>query len=62
MPVPKRKVSKSKKKMRRRANSAYTLPQLVPCPTCGEKTLPHRVCPKCGQYKEEQILTTESYV
>ena len=26
------------------------------CPTCHEKKLPHRACPKCGEYKGRAVL------
>jgi large subunit ribosomal protein L32 len=29
---------------------------LSECPTCHEKKLPHRACPKCGAYKGNQVL------
>lgn len=62
MPVPKRKVSKSRKKMRKAYNSVLHLPQVVECSNCGEKTLPHRVCPHCGFYKNEQLISKQAYV
>lgn len=62
MPVPKRKVSKSRKKMRKAYNSVMTLPQLIECPNCGEKTLPHKVCHHCGYYKGQQYITKEAIV
>ncbi len=31
-------------------------PGLIECTTCGNKILPHRVCPKCGHYRGKQIL------
>jgi large subunit ribosomal protein L32 len=48
-PLPKRKISKGRRD-RRRAHDAIGVPNLVNCPQCGSKTLPHRVCPSCGSY------------
>ncbi len=48
-PLPKRKISKGRRN-RRRAHHAIGLPKLVNCNQCGQKTLPHRVCPHCGTY------------
>ncbi len=50
MAVPKRNVSKTRKRTRR-ANKALVKPTLVKCPKCGEVIKPHRACPKCGFYK-----------
>ncbi len=49
MAVPKRKVSKGRRG-RRRAHHAIGIPKLVRCPRCGERIMPHRVCPFCGTY------------
>jgi len=35
-------------------------PGLVECGTCGNKILPHRVCPKCGYYRGNQVIELES--
>lgn len=32
-----------------------TAPSLVECPQCHELTVPHRLCPKCGQYNGRQV-------
>ncbi len=48
-PLPKRKISKGRRN-RRRAHHALGTPRLVTCVQCGGKTLPHRVCPHCGNY------------
>lgn len=55
MGVPKRKVSKSKKRMRQRSHKRK-LVAAKPCPKCGEPHLPHRVCPSCGTYRGRQVL------
>ncbi len=34
-------------------------PGLVECGTCGNKVLPHRVCPKCGFYRGKQVIELE---
>jgi len=53
-PLPKRKVSKSRRN-RRRAHHALTLKHLVECESCGKYHIAHRVCPKCGSYRDEKI-------
>ncbi|AOY77354.1 50S ribosomal protein L32 [Clostridium formicaceticum] len=57
MAVPKRKTGKSKKNMRRAANSKYVAPGYVKCPQCHEPKLSHRVCPECGYYKNKEVIT-----
>lgn len=57
-PLPKRKISKSRRN-RRRAHDALTLNHLVECESCGEYHVAHRVCPKCGAYRGDQVLEVE---
>jgi len=59
MPVPKRRTGKTKRNMRR-SHHAITAPNLVECHSCGEKILPHRVCLKCGHYKDRLVIGSES--
>ena len=61
MPNPRRKISRSKRDMRR-ATWAAKLPevQLSACDNCGEKKAPHHVCPHCGYYKGKAIHTPDS--
>ena len=54
-PLPKRKVSKSRRN-RRRAHDALSLKHLVVCESCGEYHISHRVCPKCGSYGGETVV------
>jgi len=59
MAVPKRKTSKWRRDQRR-AQSFFArlkVPSLSECPNCGERILPHRVCPYCGHYKGKEIIT-----
>ena len=58
MPVPKRRMGKTKKRMRR-SHHALTPPNLVECPGCSELVMTHRVCPKCGYYKDRVRLNVE---
>lgn len=58
MAVPKRKKSKSKRDMRR-THQKLAAPSLSTCPQCGEATMPHRVCPSCGQYKDREVIEPE---
>ena len=61
MAVPKRKTSHARKMKRR--SSVWKLENptnIVSCPNCGEPILAYRVCPKCGFYKGEQIVTVKA--
>jgi large subunit ribosomal protein L32 len=57
MAVPKKKISKSRRNMRRSHDSlkgaAYE-----ECSECGELKRPHHVCASCGQYKGREVLET----
>jgi large subunit ribosomal protein L32 len=53
-PLPKRKISKTRRN-KRRTHDALSLKHLVECDNCGEYRVSHRVCPKCGYYKGEQV-------
>ena len=59
MAVPKNKKSKAKTRGRKAINMRLNTLNLVECKNCGNKVLPHRVCLKCGFYKEKQILDVE---
>ncbi len=54
--LPKKKISHTAQG-KRRSHLGIEMPQLQPCPQCHELTLPHHVCPNCGTYKGEQVLT-----
>lgn len=56
MAVPKKRRSKSKKRIKRACWKAE-VPNLRACPNCSALVRPHRVCPECGVYKGRQIVT-----
>ncbi|MFZ2657537.1 MAG: 50S ribosomal protein L32 [Victivallales bacterium] len=56
MGVPKRKMSKMKKRQRHGANRCKGV-QGTNCTVCGGAVKPHRVCPSCGTYKGKQVIT-----
>ena len=55
MAVPFRRTSKTKKRMRR-THLKKTVPGFVNCPNCSEPIKPHRACPKCGYYKNVEVV------
>lgn len=55
MAVPFRKVSKTRKRMRRSHNALASV-STTTCPNCGATIKPHRVCKKCGSYKGTQVI------
>ncbi len=60
MAVPKKKVSKSRRNMRRfAAGNKLGKTTVVTCKSCNEPTRPHRVC-KCGQYAGKQVLAAKT--
>jgi len=50
MVVPKRRVSRSRKGMRR-SHDFLKVQMVVECKNCGHSIKPHRVCRNCGYYK-----------
>ena len=55
MPVPRRKISKSRKG-KRRSHMSLDVPAMATCSHCGQPVMPHRVCPGCGYYKGKQVI------
>jgi large subunit ribosomal protein L32 len=54
MAVPKKKVSKSRRNMRR-SHHALKPVSSIECPNCGELKRPHHVCSACGQYDGREV-------
>jgi len=55
MAVPKKKVSPSRRNMRR---SHHALPRstYAECPDCGELKRPHHICKACGHYDGREVV------
>ena len=49
MAVPQRRISKTRKRLRR-THFKLQVAGLITCPKCGEMIKSHHVCPKCGYY------------
>jgi large subunit ribosomal protein L32 len=58
MAVPKRRTSKSRKRLRRGHHAAASVrPQA--CPRCSSPKLAHRVCDSCGYYGGKKVVEVE---
>jgi large subunit ribosomal protein L32 len=57
--VPKRRLSASKRNMRRANHDKVSAPNIVPCSNCSSPMVPHRVCPSCGYYKGKPVTKTD---
>jgi large subunit ribosomal protein L32 len=58
MAVPKKKISKSKRNMRR-AHDALPASVYDECQNCGELKRPHHVCAACGFYDDREVSGAE---
>jgi len=58
MPLPTRRHSNARTG-KRRAHDRLVPRTLITCSHCGEKKLPHHVCPSCGFYKDREVLKVE---
>jgi large subunit ribosomal protein L32 len=59
MAVPKRRTSHSAQGHRR--SHHFLKGKMVQyCPNCGDPTLPHRVCSKCGYYRNREVIQMEA--
>lgn len=61
MAVPKKRVTSSRRDMRR-SHHALKNTQAVECPNCGELKLPHHVCGSCGYYDGREVVEPASPV
>jgi large subunit ribosomal protein L32 len=59
MAVPRKKVSRSRRNMRR-AHDSLKAVTTVECPNCGEIKRPHHVCQACGHYDGREIAEVEA--
>ena len=55
MAVPQRRISKTRKRLRR-THFKLEVSGLVTFPNCGEMIKSHRVCPKCGYYAGKETM------
>lgn len=58
MAVPFRRVSKTRKRMRR-SHDAIDAQTTTKCPSCGAIIKPHRVCKECGSYKGKEVVNIQ---
>lgn len=55
MAVPKGKVTRSKRNMRR-SHDKLGAASYIECSNCGELTRPHHVCGACGFYNGREVV------
>jgi large subunit ribosomal protein L32 len=55
MAVPKKKVSPSRRNMRR-SHDALAAASYSECPNCGELKRPHHICGACGYYDGREVV------
>ena len=58
MAVPKKRTSKQRKRKRRTHYKADAVVTNT-CGRCGDPKQPHRVCPTCGYYRDEQVIEVD---
>jgi large subunit ribosomal protein L32 len=61
MAVPKKKVSKSRRDMRR-SHHALSVSAHQECPNCGELKRPHHLCASCGYYDGREVSSDSEAV
>jgi large subunit ribosomal protein L32 len=59
MAQPKKKISRSRRGMRR-SHKALKPVSTSTCEHCGAQTIPHRICSNCGTYRGREILRSKS--
>ncbi len=57
MPVPKEKLSRSRRDRRRANHDKVVKPNLSTCTRCGAFKLSHRACGSCGYYRDRKVLS-----
>lgn len=59
MAVPKNKISKARRNLRRSSVWKLEAPALTKCGHCGEMIASHRVCANCGYYDGKLVIKKE---
>ena len=59
MAVPKKKISKSRKRIRRSHHHLEPM-QLSRCARCGSPSKPHAICDSCGYYRGALVLAEKA--
>jgi len=59
MAVPKQKQSHARTS-KRRAQHKIGVPGYNECPQCHSPRLPHRVCPECGYYRGQEVVSPDT--
>ncbi len=59
MAVPKSKISKSRRNMRR-AHDTISADAYQRCSNCGELKRPHHVCSYCGYYDDREVVAVDA--
>ncbi len=58
MPVPKKKMSRSRTRQRKAAWK-ISRPTIATCERCQAPKLPHRACSNCGTYNGREVIETD---
>lgn len=56
MAVPRKKVTRAKRNMRR-AHDGVRADAFTECDNCGEAVRPHHVCGACGYYRGREVVS-----
>lgn len=59
MALPKKKISSTRRGNRRSHDRLKTV-NLDTCPKCREPKKPHFACPKCGFYKDREVVSVKA--
>lgn len=61
MAVPKKRMSRRRRDMRRAHDGLKFTAAVELCESCGELKLRHRVCESCGVYRGRQVIAVETF-
>ena len=61
MAVPKKRMSRRRRDMRRAHDALEFTAAAEACPECGELKLRHRVCDSCGTYRGQQVIEAQTF-
>ena len=60
MAVPKKKLSRSRRDMRRANHDRMDQPAVSACRQCGAPVRPHMACAECGTYRGRQVIDVDT--